>query len=917
MRLLCFDQSRQYVLTDFRGKTIPPYAILSHRWGDAEVLLEDIGSGTYKEKKDGYRKLQFCAEQAAQDKLQYFWIDTCCIDRWNLHERSKAINSMFLWYKNATRCYVLLSDVSAPTATELRRSSWEASFRASAWFTRGWTLQELIAPVSVDFFSCEGQQIGDKMLLDQLIYEITSIPLAALRNDSLDQFTTSERARWSENRETTEDEDIVYCLLGVLDVSMPTSYGEGREMASRRLQAEVKAAASAPCIIPFLQNDRFVGREPQLAELEAKIFSDGQFTRIAILGPRGTGKSQLALEVAHRIRQKNKNALVFWVNTSNEDSIYQSYASIAQKLKVPGWDDEKADVRLLVKRYLADNSMRRCLLVYDNVEDILLGSSGSSTARAADLRDYLPQSELCSTIFTTTSSNTARTLASQNVVELTELAPDLALKMLDNYLNTPISQSEQQEAKLLLQELSCLPLAIIQAAAYINARGITLQSYRSELDRHKGLAPEHSNDAPEDPLRDANAKSPVAATLGLSLDEIRRSNGLAADYLFLAACVDQKDILLDLLDASPTRAREDAVKVLSRYALVTRRPAESALDLHGLVHLALREWLQQQGWLREWTQQAIKHLLLVFPNNDHVNRSKWRRLLPHTQYALLHSLPGEDNGERLSLVQKCAMALYSDGRFNEAEELQVHVMETRKRVLGDEHPSTLISMNNLALTYNSQGRWKEAEELDVQVVETRKRVLGNECSETLTGMNNLATTYWNQGQWEKAEELEVQVIETRKRVLGDEHPSTLTSMNNLALTYKDQGRWKEAEELEVQVVEMRKRVLGDENPETLISMNNLAGTYWNQGRWEKAEELEIQVMETRERVLGEKHPNTLMSMNNLAWTYRSQGRWKEAFALMETCFQWRRQILGEQHHHTQMSLNALNDWRTENSNINS
>jgi DNA polymerase III delta prime subunit len=117
--------------------------------------------------------------------------------------------------------------------------------------------------------------------------------------------------RWVKNRETTKDEDIVYCLLSVLDVSMPTSYGEGRESALQRLQAKVKAANSAPSIIPFLQNDRFVGRELQLAELEAKLFSDKQSTMLAIVGPRRTGKSQLALKVAHRIKEKNKKCLVF------------------------------------------------------------------------------------------------------------------------------------------------------------------------------------------------------------------------------------------------------------------------------------------------------------------------------------------------------------------------------------------------------------------------------------------------------------------------------------------------------------------------------------------------------------------------------------------------------------------------------
>jgi hypothetical protein len=232
----------------------------------------------------------------------------------------------------------------------------------------------------------------------------------------------------------------------------------------------------------------------------------------------------------------------------------------------------------------------------------------------------------------------------------------------------------------------------------MNSRSIILQNYQSELDQLKKLDLMHSGNAPKGLLQGSNAKSPVAATLGLSLDEIRCSNALAADYLFLAACVDQKDILLDLLDAFSTRAREDAVKVLSRYALITRRPAKSVLNLHGLVHSALRDWLKPQEWLCKWTQQAIAQLLQVFPDDDHVNRSKWRQLLPHTQYALSHNPIEDDGAERLVLVQKCAMTLYSDGRYKEAKELFVQVMETRKRALGDKHLDTLTSMGNLVST---------------------------------------------------------------------------------------------------------------------------------------------------------------------------------------------------------------------------
>ncbi|KAI9715684.1 MAG: hypothetical protein M1812_005836 [Candelaria pacifica] len=182
--------------------------------------------------------------------------------------------------------------------------------------------------------------------------------------------------------------------------------------------------------------------------------------------------------------------------------------------------------------------------------------------------------------------------------------------------------------------------------------------------------------------------------------------------------------------------------------------------------------------------------------------------------------------------------------------------------LSNEHPDTLSSMAYLASTYQNQGRWKEAENLEVQVMNTSKRVLGDEHPDTLSSMANLAITYWNQGRWKEAEDLEVQVMDMSKRVLGDEHPDTLTSMANLAATYQKQGRWKEAEDLEMQVMDTRKRVLGDEHPDTLTSMANLASTYQKQGRLKEAEDLEVQVMDTRRRVLGDEHPDTLSSMAN-------------------------------------------------------
>jgi len=239
MRLLECGLNSQFSLTDdLIGDNIHPYAILSHRWGPntEEVSYKDLVDGTGRGKA-GYEKLRFCAEQARRDGLGYVWVDTCCIDKSNHTELHEAINSMFRWYQDAARCYVYLSDVSI--TSDQSQPSWELAFRSSKWFTRGWTLQELIAPASVEFFTKEGQRLGDKRCLEQQIYEITGIPISTLQGTPLSEFDVEERFKWAERRQTTREEDWAYCLLGIFGVFMPLLYGEGKRNAVRRLRNEI------------------------------------------------------------------------------------------------------------------------------------------------------------------------------------------------------------------------------------------------------------------------------------------------------------------------------------------------------------------------------------------------------------------------------------------------------------------------------------------------------------------------------------------------------------------------------------------------------------------------------------------------------------------------------------------------------
>lgn len=294
MRLLQVNENGEFSLIERVGSNIPPYAILSHTWGendDDEVTYKDLVEGTGKSKA-GYRKLIFCGKQAAKDYLRYFWVDTCCIDKSSSAELSEAINSMFRWYQDSAKCYVYLSDVST---NGFATPSIEPSFNSSRWFTRGWTLQELLAPSSVAFFSKEGNFLGDKNLLKHEIAQNTGIPAKALQGAPLTNFSPDERMSWTKRRETRREEDMAYSLLGLFDVHMSLIYGEGKVKALRRLQKEIREYSTdqskqtpKPSLnVPFNRDPNFVDRPSILAWIDDMCSAES--SRAALVGLGGVG----------------------------------------------------------------------------------------------------------------------------------------------------------------------------------------------------------------------------------------------------------------------------------------------------------------------------------------------------------------------------------------------------------------------------------------------------------------------------------------------------------------------------------------------------------------------------------------------------------------------------------------------------
>jgi len=231
----------------------PPYAILSHTWGVGEVTFADIQDRKKAETKAGWHKIEQTCELARSEGYRYAWVDTCCIDKSSSAELSEAINSMFEWYRLSGTCYAWLEDWAGAGEEQLSNCR---------WFTRGWTLQELIAPPSLYFYDGDWVCRGSKALLHQILHRITNVDIdILLGRQQLSEVPVGRRMSWAAFRQTTRQEDAAYCLLGIFGVNLPMIYGEGGPRAFLRLQEEIARSSSDLSLFAWEPTESAVGQE--------------------------------------------------------------------------------------------------------------------------------------------------------------------------------------------------------------------------------------------------------------------------------------------------------------------------------------------------------------------------------------------------------------------------------------------------------------------------------------------------------------------------------------------------------------------------------------------------------------------------------------------------------------------------------
>ncbi|KAJ5808734.1 hypothetical protein N7474_010003 [Penicillium riverlandense] len=604
-------------------------------------------------------------------------------------------------------------------------------------------------------------------------------------------------------------------------------------------------------VLPTIANRHFSGRDNTLALLQQKLFIQKESPKMALYGLGGVGKTQVALQLAYWVKKHLPEYSIFWVPVLSEASFEQAYTEIGRKLTIPKISDDETVVET-VRRYLSSVAAGMWLLVVDNADDMdmLFGNADVP----GGLYRYFPTSDNGVTFLTTRSREVAVEFAEMHIIELQKMNPKEATGLFKKVVKGDLLR-DQVATTQLLEELNWLPLAITQAAAYMNKTDISTSRY---LELMHGTEKDRMN---------------LNSCLSLNQKAIPRS-------------------ILPVLDSE--EETEFAIGMLCGYAFVTKRENGNMLDMHDLVQLSTRLWLQKEGNKLQAIQSSTRHMEMVFPSNDYTNRELWRAYLPHALRILRHD-ETKDMDERYELFGWISRCLLADGRAREAVGYSEEYSRWEESHHdNEEHADRLFSQHQLASAYLKAGQIKQAIVLLKHVVAVEEKILDEKHLDRLASQHALALAYHNDGQIKQAIVLLKHVVVVQEKTLDEKHRGRLASEHELASAYLDDGQIEQAVELLKHAVAVKEKILDEEHPDRLVSQHKLASAYLKDGQIKQAVGLLEHVVAVKEITLDKEHPERLASEHELASAYLDDGQIKQAVELLKHVVAVEEKILDEE-----------------------
>lgn len=671
-----------------------------------------------------------------------------------------------------------------------------------------------------------------------------------------------------------------------------------------------------PCwAVPFEQNTKFVDRE-HVNNIKRKLFTKDQTQSLAIVGLGGVGKTQIALEVAHQARKLFPDCSVLWVPAVDMESLEQAYREIAFKLGL-SFDPKTDDVKIIVQTHLTHAHQGRWLMIFDNADELDMWVEGSPDSHCGGFRGFLPKGSRGAILFTTRSNKVAQYLGVADAIRIAELDEQKATKVLHNCLKEKSLLDDVDSTRQLLESLTYLPLAIVQAASFINENELSIASYVKVLDGQDQDVISLLSEEFEDEGRYKSIRNPVATTWLTSFEQISRVYPLASYYMCFMACMGSKDIPIGLLPLHPDLPstphgpdQQKALGVLISYSFLRARSNGARFDMHRLVHLATKNWLRSCGSFERWRDGAITILLGSFPSSDRIIER--RAILPHALIALKSMPEAPLTEERIRLLGTCAAATFDDGRIDEAIGLFHQAVKDSEKALGPESLDTITMYGNLGYAYHAHENVQQGIKILERALKVETGIRGDESQMTTSLQSKLSTLYHTIGNNEKAEELGMTSL---RHTLRDWNPGAhaedrdlVASMNSITRIYISQGRIYEAEKVSRLALDISKRYLKPDDPCHYSCFYTLATCYMWQMKMEKAEELYTDLVDTEKRLLGPEHPTVLAVSYQLAVVLKAQLKHEEAVTLLTECARLESKIHGVDHPLTMTSYKVLNDW---------
>ena len=589
----------------------------------------------------------------------------------------------------------------------------------------------------------------------------------------------------------------------------------------------------------------------------------------AISGLGGIGKTQTAIEYCYRNRDDYH--AVLWVLADTETALDSAFAEIARLLDLAGGTPE--EIREAVKRWLAGTE--GYLLVLDNADDPPL------------LSRYLPPAPRGHVLITSRASDFAG-LNLEHPEEVPVLPANEALTFLLHRAGRPSPDAaERDAAESLAGELGYLPLALEQAAAFIDTRKCSFGDYLASYRRRRLAILE------KQPPEAGGPHAGVAKTWAINFEQVRQESKAAADLLRLSAFLAPEAIphrillagaahLGPALSAALAGATEDplildeVLAIPARYSLIRRDPDAGTYEMHRMVQEVLQAGMSGNEQ-RRWAERAVNAVNAAFTDVEFANWGICEVLLPHAFACFEHiERWGVVSGQAGRLLAQVGLYLSELARYLASEALCRRALEIYGKALGPEHPAVLPALNNLAALLYRQGRYREALPLFLRVLSLSEQMWGPEHHLTTVCINNLAGLYDSLGQYADGEPLYLRALAIRERTLGPDKVGTAQILHNLALNYTRQARHTEAESLLRRALAIRERSLAADHPLTASTRNNLARVLEGQGRYAEAEPLYRSALATYEKALGPEHPDTALVCQNLAGLLRATGRPDEA-----------------------------------------